>query len=305
MPSSNNHTASVSLFGGYLCVIAAAVCWGASGIWVKFIEQASAPSAPALAFWRDSITFLVLLTCALVVCPQKLKIKRSAWPKLIGMGASLGAFHIFYNLGIMLNGVGITTVQQAAMPAFVTIAARFLWQESLSGAKLAALALTFSGTLLTTDLIFGGSSQDFTYWGLAAGLCTPMLYASLSLFGKHIGKEYDAIVLLTYAFGIASLLLLPIQPFVVQPSQIDLTGLLYFSGLILISTVGGFMLFINGLNRVPASNASIIAMSEIAFALVFAYVFLAEVMDWMQAAGGSLVIVGVLLIIKPTSRGSW
>ena len=44
-------------------------------------------------------------------------------PWLLGMGASLGIFHVFWNLNVFINGVAVATVQQAAMPAIVTVAA--------------------------------------------------------------------------------------------------------------------------------------------------------------------------------------
>ncbi len=282
---------------GYLLVVGAAACWGASGIWVKFIELSTNPSATALAFWRDLATFLVLLGCGLISRPSGLKIKRSALPHLIGMGACLGAFHIFYNLGVMLNGVAITTVQQAAMPAFVTLAACFLWKEKLSRLKLVAMALTFLGTVLTTGLASGAVFGEVTFWGVAAGFCIPMLYAGWTICGKQVQGEYHALVVLTYAFGIASLMLLPLQPFVRQPSQVGLEAVAYFSGFILISSVGGFMLFITGLGKIPAGNASITAMSEIVFVVIFAFVLLGEVLKPAEVLGAALVTAGVLLIV--------
>jgi DME family drug/metabolite transporter len=286
----------------YLCLLTAAAFWGASGIWVKYIALATKPSAAALAFWRDFATFAALLIIALLFCPQKLKIKPGSWLPIIGMGASLGGFHIVYNLGVMLNGVSITTVQQAAMPAFVALGAYFLWAERLSWIKLAAITLTFGGTIFTTDLIKGVPADQLSFWGIGVGFFTPLLYAAWSLFGKQIGQHYHPVVVLVYAFGLASLILLPIQPFVTQPSGITQEAIGYFCGLILISSVGAFLLFITGLGGVPSSIASIIVMSEIAFVLLYAYVLLGEVLDSGQVLGALLVLSGVLIIMRRQKR---
>ena len=109
-------------------------------------------------------------------------------------------------------------------------------------------------------------------------------------------------VLLVYAFGLASLMLLPIQPFVTQPSNISLAAIACFCGLILISSVGAFLLFITGLGGVPSSTASIIVMSEIAFVLLYAYVLLDEVLDSSQVLGALLVLGGVLTIMRRPGR---
>jgi len=110
-------------FIGYASVIAAAAFWGASGVFVKLIADNEAVSATALAFWRDLTTFVCLLLLGLITIPGKIRIKRSDWRHMVGMGASLGAFHISFNLSIMLNGAAVTTIQLAVMPAIVTIAA--------------------------------------------------------------------------------------------------------------------------------------------------------------------------------------
>ena len=46
---------------GYVAVLAAAACWGTSGIFVRFILDSSDVTSLALAFWRDFFTFLVLI----------------------------------------------------------------------------------------------------------------------------------------------------------------------------------------------------------------------------------------------------
>ena len=66
------------------------------------------------------------------------------------MGASLGAFHVFWNLAVLLNGAAVATVQQAATPAIVVVIARMVWRESLTWRKLLAIVLTFAGTVLVS-----------------------------------------------------------------------------------------------------------------------------------------------------------
>jgi len=58
---------------------------------VKFIADNEAVSVTALAFWRDLTTFICLLFLGLTTIPAKLRIKRSDWRDMAGMGASLGA----------------------------------------------------------------------------------------------------------------------------------------------------------------------------------------------------------------------
>jgi len=288
---------SASSVTGYAAVIAAAACWGAAGVFIKLIAANQPISATALAFWRDTVTFISLLITGLVAMPEKLRLQRSDWGLMTGMGASLGLFHIFYNVGIMLNGAAVTTVQQAVMPAIVTIAARYLWQEPLTGRKVLALVSAFAGTVLVAGLA-DLKTSGLTLSGLLTGLSVPCLYAGWNLFGKRLRMQYDALVVLIFAFGIAAVLLLPLQFFTAQPWPVLPLSWLWFAGLIVLSTLAAFYLYAVGIGRLQASIASIVLMSEIAFAVFYAYLFLDERLTMSQIAGAVLVVGGVLNLLR-------
>ena len=282
---------------GYTASITAASFWGASGVFVKLISANQVVSATALAFWRDFVTFICLLFLGLLTIPAKIWIKRSDWRYMAGMGASLGVFHIFYNLSVLLNGAAVTTVQQALMPAIVTVAAWYLWQEAFTGRIVWAILLALAGAVLVAGPAEINSS-GFTLHGLLIGFCVPCLYAGWNLFGKKIRMQYHALVVLIFAFGIASVILLPLQFFIHQPWPIQPIAWLWFAGLIGLSTLSAFFLYAVGIGRLPAGIASILLMSEIAFAVLYAYLLLNERLTISQIAGAILVVIGLLQLLR-------
>jgi len=286
---------------GYLMVLIAGACWATSGIFITYISESSNVTAIALAFWRDITSFMVLFCGGLLFNPKKLRVRRADLPWLGGMGVSLGTFHVFWNLGVMLNGAAVTTVQQAAMPAIVVVVAWFIWQESLTWRKIMAVILTFAGTVLVSGMVEMNGSNLST-GGLLIGFGVPISYAGWSLFGKKLRTDYDVLVVLTYAFLFAWITLLPVQLFTVQPFPVPPVTFLYFAGLIFIATMGGFVSYTFGLGRMPASVASIVAMSEIAFVAMFAYVLLDEQMSLTQIIGTILVVGGVVIIFRRKRR---
>jgi len=293
----NSHHKAPRSFTGHVAIFAAAACWGASGIFVKFIADNEAVSAIALAFWRDFTTFICLLLLGLAAIPGKLRIRRIDWRYVAGMGASLGVFHIVYNLGVVLNGAAVTTIQQAIMPAIVTVAARYLWQEPLTRRKILAVVLAFAGAVLVagpTDI----QSSEVTPAGLISGLSVPFCYALWTLFVKRVRMQYDSLVVLIFAFGLASALLLPLQFFVPQPWPVQPTTWLWFAGLIGLSTLSAFFLYAVGIGRLQAGIASILLMSEIVFAVIYAYILLGERLAMAQITGSVLVVSGVLLLLR-------
>ena len=280
---------------GSLAVLAATACWATSALFVKLILASQDVSALALAFWRDLATFVTLSVGLGILRPKWLRIKREDIGWLVGLGASIGIFHIFWNLAVFLNGAAVATVQQAAMPAVVAIVAWLIWRESLTGRKGLAIVLTFAGTVLVCGINVIGQA-DLTLPGLLVGLLLPITYAAWNLFVKKVRGTYNPFTALTYGFGFAALVLLPVQLFTPQPSGLPASVFLYFLGLVGISTIGGFAIYTSALGRLQASVASILAMAEIPIVGIYAILLIGERMTIDQLIGSALVVGGVLLL---------
>ena len=147
---------------------------------------------------------------------------------------------------------------------------------------------------------------DVTVVSITVGFAVPMLYAGWSLFGKALRGGYSAVVTLTWAFGIAALILLPCQGLSggLIPPPLPARAYLWFAGLIAISTVFAFFIFTFALGRLPAGIAAILVMSEIAFAVCYARLMLGEVLDPLEIAGSVLVVVGAIILLVPGIRRS-
>jgi len=287
---------------GYLAVLLATACWGTSGIWVEFVVDAAGVAALPLAFWRDLTTFLVLFLGLRLLHPAWLQVRRQDLRWLIGLGGSLGIFHVFWNLGVLLNGPAVATVQQAAMPAIVAIVASLIWSEPLTLRKVLAIMLTFVGTVLVSGVDVLGRAE-LSLSGFLVGLGIPIAYAGWNLFGKRVRGDYNPVTTLTYGFGFGALVLLPFQFFIPQPWPISLDAALSFAGLISVATILAFVSYTFALGRLQASVASILAMAEIPIVAAYAYVLLGDTLSIDQAIGAALVVAGVVILSWPRRRG--
>ena len=296
VPQSGASAPDRSDASGYLAVVAATVCWGTSGVFVKFIVADTGISALSMAFWRDMFTFVTLLAGVGLLFPAWLRVQRRdlVWMAALG-SVSVGTSHVLWNLGVLLNGVAVSTVQQAVMPVVVTVAAWLIWREPLTRRKIVAIVLTLFGTLLISGLEVLGSAQ-LNVPGLLLGLGIPVTYATFSLFGKQIAGRYRSLTILTYGFGFGALTLLPFQFFTPQPWPVPGSSWLWLAALVGFSTILPFSLYTFGLGRLPASVAAILAMTEIPLAYLYAYFLLGERLTVVQFAGAVLVVGGVLLL---------
>jgi drug/metabolite transporter, DME family len=284
-------------------VLLATVFWATGGIFIHHILETKGVTPALLAFWRDAATFLVLFLWHLCVNPKALRVRGRDFPILAVMGLVLGISHVFWNLGVNYSGPAVSTVQQAATPAIVAIVARLLWGETLDWAKAGAVLLTFLGTAITVS---GGNANGnaIAMDGLIIGFGIPFSYAGWSLFGKKLRFSYSAPTILTYAFGFAALVLSPIQISSSLPSEVPPSIIACFCGLILVSTIGGFVLFTMGIGRIPVSTASVIAMVEIIFVSIFSLIFLGEAFTTIELLGAGLIICGVIVLLRPGITGS-
>ncbi len=292
-----------AMVSGIIAVLFAAACWGTSGIFVKLIMASGPVSSLCLAFWRDASALAVFFSLALRIDRNRIRIHRSDWPQLAGMGISLGIFHVALNLGYRLNGAAITTIQQAAMPGIVLVVARMVWKEPLNGKKIFSLVLIGIGTVLVSRITQAGA-PDVTAGSIMVGFLVPALYAGWSLFGKSLRSGYSAELILAWAFGIATVILLPFQLFTggFLTPPLPAISLVWFAGLIAISTVFPFFAFTFALGRLPAGIVSILVMSEIVFAVFYARLILGEILTLIEIAGALVVVTGVVILLTPGTK---
>lgn len=312
LPTQNNHVkrmiTSISLQGGsvriqgILIVILATIFWSTSGIFISLVLRNWDIGVVSLAFWRDLSTFTTLLIGTAFLRPTLLRVKRKDLPWLFAMGAiSIGFFHVLWNTSVFFLGASVSTVIQCNAPIFVTLMAWIIFKEALTRRKIIAVSLSVVGTVLISGIL-GMTAIQISKLGLLASLSSAIFYGCFSLFGKKLTGDYSPWTILLYIFGFASLTLLPFQLFNPSPFPYQFPALLYFIGLILISTISGFALYTTALGRLQASIASITATSEIVFAAVLAYFILGEKLDLWQIFGALLIISGVVLVSLPNGH---
>jgi drug/metabolite transporter (DMT)-like permease len=97
------------------------------------------------------------------------------------------------------------------------------------------------------------------------------------------------------------LCLVGIMPFEAPAVSVELAGVSvpWFVPLLWVAAVAttlGYALGVMAVPRIGSRVASFVGLSEVRFALGFAWIFLAEVPAPIQFAGGALILAGVVLV---------
>jgi DME family drug/metabolite transporter len=296
---------------GYAIALIGTAIWSTTGVLIRALTERQMPPL-VLAFWRDFLVAVAMITVLAVVRPRLLRVPREAWRFLVSYGLLLTMFNATWTISVALNGAAVSTVLVYSSPAITALAGYLLWREPLGPIKVIAVLLSLVGS------VFVSGAYSAKLWalqpaGIVLGLVSGMMFAAYSLLGKEASRRgLNPWTTLTVTFSCAALFFLPLLSLPLGTVLPRLQGLgtigdlLWLDGdgvgwvlLIVLAwgpTIGGYGLYTVSLNQLPASVANLIASLEPSMTAVLAYAFLGERLTPPQLIGSVLVIGGVLLL---------
>ncbi len=206
----------------------------------------------------------------------------------------------FWHWSITFTSVANSTLFANFAPLFVTLGAFALFGERVRPAFLAGLAVALAGTVLLMgqSLSFGPTPL----LGDALGLVTAVFYAAYMLTVSRLGAVFTTATIVTWSAGVTALTLLPVAWISGESLAVTtLHGWAMLLGLALVSHAGGQSLIAYALAHLPATFSSVALLVQPGAAALVAWVLLDEPLGPLQAAGGA-VILGGILIARRASR---
>jgi DME family drug/metabolite transporter len=281
---------------GLLAVGAAASIWGTLGYFAKIL-YAEGVSFEALVAVRASVGWAAMLLFVLLTRGVgSLRVAGRDLLFLVPLGlVGIGAFYLLYFFTVRESTVGTAAILLYSSPAFVALLAWIFLKETLGPLRLLALALTFGGIFL----VVGGydpNALEVNLLVLATGLLSGLTYGLYSIFGKPVAGHLDPAVILSYALGFGSVLLV----LAALPTFHTLVGLSLGSYALLfmlavVHTALAFGLYTVGLKRLDAGQAAIVATVEPVVAGAIGVVLLGEELTTLKVVGALLVLAGAAL----------
>jgi len=293
---------------GFLAVGAAASIWGTLGFFAKIL-YAEGVSFEALVAVRASVGWVAMLLFVLLTWGvRSRRVTGGDFRFLVPLGlVGIGAFYLLYFFTVRESTVGMVAILLYSSSAFVALLAGIFLKETLGPLRLLALALTFGGIFL----VVGGyepGALEVSLPVLATGLLSGLTYGLYSIFGKPLVGHLEPAIILTYALGFGSVLLV----LAALPTFHTLVGLSSSSYALLVMlavvhTALAFGLYTVGLKKLDAGQAAIVATVEPVVAGAIGVVLLGEELTALKVIGALLVLAGAALAqvrLEKTSRGS-
>lgn len=269
-----------------------------------FVKMSEAPVS-VQAMYRLILTMLLMLPFSLKYIPEVRRLTKRDLLLLFASGLMLAVHFLLWMGSLSWTSVASSTIILALQPVFVMIGAYFFFKEKTTVTALGGMGIAFLGVFLLIGK--GGISGDGTHLtGDLMSLFGTAAVAMHMLLGQLVLKKLSSFLYSWFVFAFAAVVLALYN----VVSGIPVTGYppgewAIFALLAVVPTVFGHLLF-NWLMRF--SNASTVSMSvlgEPVGASLLAFLILHEKMTMLQAGGGLLVLMGLILFLnaKP-SRSS-
>ncbi|PID71578.1 MAG: EamA family transporter [Desulfobulbus propionicus] len=283
---ANPTTNRDSLVGAFFIVLAACM-WGFIGPLSKIaLKEGVAPLE--IAFWRAALSTLIFGIHSGV--QHRCKISTNSIVPLLGFGLiSVTVFYASYQLAIESVGVAVAVILLYTSPVWVALLSWAVLKERVSVHRWIATAITIAGAVCICfpDTTAGIALSPL---GIIAGLMSGFSYGLYYIYGKKLLVALPSSTVFFYALLCGTIFLFPLVSF----SSKSLAAWLAILGLAALSTYFALLAYSEGVKRLDASKAVIIATLEPVVGVVVACYFFDETLT-MQGWIGATLIVGAVM----------
>lgn len=298
---------------GWLLAMIGAAAFGIAGSFATpLIEAGWSPGAAVLL--RVSIAGVVLLAPALWMLRGRWSLVASNWRLIISYGVvAVAACQLFYFNALETLTVGVALLLEYLGIIMVVLFVWVRYGQRPHRLTLLGAVLSLGGLVLVLDVVGGGAHINIigALWGLAAavGLATHFV---LSAHGGHglpplvlaAGGLLTGAMILSLA-GVIGLMPMNFSSHNVIMAGISAPWWVPILGLGIISAAIAYVAAIGSVRILGATLGSFVGLAEVLFAVLFAWLLLAQLPGYMQLVGGVLIVSGVALVRADEMRRQW
>jgi drug/metabolite transporter (DMT)-like permease len=266
---------------------------GGSPIFVRLSEV----GPMATAFWRVALALIPLVVwsqlrngAATDKPPQRLSDYAMLVLPGVFLAIDLGAWH----LSLTMTSVANATLLANVAPVFVTLASWALFRSPVSGVFLGGLVTAIAGVVVLKGGPAALGGGDLAGDGIA--IIAAMFYAGYILAIGRLRSRFATNRIMLWSTASAAVCMLPMalftEPSLLPPSAFGWAMLL---GLAFVSHAGGQVAITYALAYLPPAFSSLTLLLQPVVAAFLAWLLLSEPVGLMQAIGGAIVLVGILI----------
>lgn len=207
----------------------------------------------------------------------------------------LAGSNYFYYLAIEKSTVAIAITLQYTAPVWVLIAMVARGRERFTLQRLAAVVMALAGIALAIDVFHSG--LNLRAIGVLGGIIASFSFAFYNIAAQHLVTRNHQFKVMFYALLAAAVLWLVIDPpsrLVQQHFSGSQWGFLFLFACL--STLLPYFFYFTGLKYLDPTRAIVASCMEPVFAILFAAVFVGELLRPLQITGVVAVLMATLMV---------
>lgn len=285
----------------YLFLALTILIWGNSFVVVQIaINDGASPIMIAMArFLVASSIFGVYMLVRRPKLPEKADLRMFAFLAFVGVGI----YYVFQYYGVKLAGPAISSILVTLLcPIMIFSISYFRLGERTTAYQKIGLAVSAVGSFFVItngDLAFIENWQGIV--GGSFGVICALLWAVYTVEGKKLVRKYEPFTATAYVSLMGTVMMAPFAVLdlaVFGPSEVPASMIIAALYLGVLCTAVGYVLWFKALTGLTASSTGATLYAEPLVTVLFAWLLLGTGLGWTAAAGGVLVLVGVLLVSR-------
>jgi drug/metabolite transporter (DMT)-like permease len=288
---------------GFVLALLSAATFGTSGTFASALIEAGWSPGAAVTI-RISIAALILAIPAIVMLRGKWNVVRRNLRMVTFYGlVAIAGCQVCYFIAVQHLSVGVALLLEYMG---IVLVVGWLWLRNGQRPRrltIAGSAAALVGLAFVLDLL-GDTRIDFVgvLWGLGAAVGLAVYF----LVSAKSDPELPPLAMASGGMTVGAVALLVLGGVGVLPMQTNFTEvnfaglqinwLVAVGGLALVATVVAYVAGISAARILDSKLASFVGLTEVLFAVLFAWIFLGQLPTAMQLVGGVLIVAGVALV---------
>ncbi len=291
-----NHTQGAR-FIAFLLVFLAACLWGTVGVITRWIYGVADTHPASLGFFRMAFSVPALWLGAWLMGIRNWQVRGSDWLRMAALGGAMSSYQVFYMAAVERAGVTIAVlITLCTAPLMVAVISATFLGEQLTFQTALAMALALFGTTLLVGFDVSADATAQTLQGAVLALGSAFSYAVVTLISRNLAQRYHPLQPVAIGFTIGAFTsLIAALPFGLRLSYPPLAwALLVYLGVV--PTALGYVIFLRGMQRTPATTASLISLGEPLTSTTLAALLLGERLSTEALIGAGLLLGALALL---------
>ena len=277
----------------YLSILGALVIWSSSFVAIKIAYE----TFPPITLGAVRFVVATLILGALTLLPKnrvKLEKKDIGTVALSGlMGITLYA--VLQNIAMQWTSASSATLIIASYPAITLLLESLIYKVKMNLFKIIGILIAIAGVVILS-YVKADTRQQGELLGVLLLLVAGIAWAFYNFLTKKVVNRYPSISLLFYQTLFGTIFMAPLALFErgdwAPPTVLSFSMMLFLG---LFCSVVAFLLYNNGLKKLPASSVTSMLNLVPIFGVFFSWVLLGEMVTLRKVIGGVIIIAGVMI----------